>query len=334
MGGSGGGSAPGGAGNAAGVAGRQSAGASGMGQAQAGGAGAETGGDSAGGMPAGGAAQAGTGGMAQNQGTDPDALATVSGWFDNEDVIPSWATANMGGARDAIIDALIKSCEMFGPEPASNPGWIEEYCWAHLTSSMLKESSYQPTLNDTENSPGRDSYSVRTVAGGATAYDPTIGLLQVRFSSTVKDYTQYGPRDAVAYIGCDFPELGHENESGDSDFWAVTGPTQYMSLMTDVACNVALGSWYYYLYATGNGVEGQPIYAYDYCELDRGTPATLTVGLLSHLNGPSGAYRTDAGSNDYLTNIRATFTACMGGTLPSPDPFTISLQPNPGQYCR
>jgi hypothetical protein len=267
-----------------------------------------------------------------------DAVKTVTAWFNNKDIIPDWATKNMGGQRDTIINAIVKTCEQFGPPAATNPGWKPEYCWAHLTGSGLKESSYTPTLNDTETSPGRDGYSVRTLPSGKTAYDPTIGLLQIRFSSTVKDYNQYGPRAAMAAVGCAFPDLGHTTEDGNSDFWAATGAKANMAMMTNVACNVALGAWYYYVNATGQGSQTKTIYVYNYCTPGCGTScptaATLTVGLLSHLNGPSGAYRTDSGSLGYVSAIKTTFQQCLGGTLPTPDPFTVKLNPARAQYCQ
>jgi hypothetical protein len=282
---------------------------------------ASTGADAGSGMPA-----------------DPDGVATVTRWFSDENIIPSWATKNMGSQRDAIISALVKTCAAFGPPAASNPGWKQEYCWAHLTGAMLKESSYTPTLNDTETSPGRDQYSVRMLPSGKTAYDPTIGLLQIRFSSTVKDYNQYGPRAAMTTVGCNFPDLGHTTEDGNSDFWAATGAKANMALMTSVPCNIALGAWYYYVNATGQGTPGRTVYVYQYCTPGCGqncpTAATLTVGLLSHLNGPSGAYSTDPGSLSYVNDIKATFQKCLGGTLPNPDPFNVKLSPARSQYCQ
>jgi hypothetical protein len=278
------------------------------------------------------------GGGSMTPPANPNGVATVTGWFNNKDIIPDWAVKNMGANRDAIISAVVRTCEQFGPPAASNPGWKPEYCWAHLSAAMLKESSYTPTLNDTETSPGRDQYSVRSLPSGKTAYDPTVGLLQIRFSSTVKDYNQYGPRAAMTAVGCTFPDLGHTTEDGNSDFWAATGAKANMAMMTSVPCNVALGAWYYYVNATGQGTQNKTIYVYNYCTAGCGTScptaATLTVGLLSHLNGPSGAYRTDSGSLGYVNAIKTTFQQCMGGTMPSPDPFTVKLNPARAQYCQ
>jgi hypothetical protein len=154
----------------------------------------------------------------------------------------------------------------------------------------------------------------------------------------VKDYNQFGPRAAMTAVGCNFPDLGHTTEDGNSDFWAATGAKANMSMMTNVACNAALGAWYYYVNATGQGTQNKTIYVYQYCMAGCGsscpTAATLTVGLLAHLNGPSGAYRTDSGSLGYVNAIKSTFQQCMGGTLPSPDPFTVKLNPSRTQYCQ
>ena len=100
-----------------------------------------------------------------------------------------------------------------------------------------------------------------------TADNPTIGLLQIRFSSTVHDFAAQGPQDRLACVGCTFPSTfaTHASESGDSDFWAVSGPTQNLTLMESVACNVGMGAWYYYTYATGNGNPSKVTYLAQYC---------------------------------------------------------------------
>ena len=38
-------------------------------------------------------------------------------------------------------------------------------------------------------------------------------------------------------------------------------------------------------------------------------------------------------SNTYVTGIKGRFTSLLGGTLPSPDPFTQSLSPEQSTYC-
>jgi hypothetical protein len=245
-----------------------------------------------------------------------------------------------GTERTQVIDAIIKACSEFGP-PASDTGWKPQYCWAHLVAAIEKESSYNATENVA------DTYSKRAI-GAETANDPTIGLLQIRFSSTVHDFAAEGPLDKLACIGCTFPAsfATHKNDSGggNSDFWAVSGPPQNLALMESVACNVGLGAWYYYTYATGNGNAGQVTYLDAYCK-GQGTAANLTTGLRSHLEGPDGAkgvlanlaalnalQTSDSNAYNYITQIRTWFDTMMGGS-PTPDPFFITLSPMPSQYC-
>jgi len=187
----------------------------------------------------------------------------------------------------------------------------------------VAESSYNPSASNL------DDYGRRSLSAGGTANDPVVGLLQIRFSSTVQDYNYYGPLDKMAAIGCSWPaELsGHAT---DETFWATSGGTTYLAFMQDVACNIGLATWYYFVNATGNG-GSTATYAYQYCQ-GQGTAGTLVIGLLSHLQGPGFARPADA-SNTYVTGIKGRFTSLLGGTLPSPDPFTQSLSPEPSKYC-
>jgi hypothetical protein len=100
--------------------------------------------------------------------------------------------------------------------------------------------------------------------------------------------------------------------------------------MQDVACNIGLATWYYFINATGNG-GSTATYAYQYCQ-GTGTAGTMVIGLLSHLQGPGFTRPPDA-SNSYVTGIKGRFTSLLGGTLPSPDPFTQSLSPETSKYC-
>jgi uncharacterized membrane protein YfcA len=108
--------------------------------------------------------------------------------------------------------------------------------------------------------------------------------------------------------------------------------------MNDPACNVALGAWYYYLYATGNGA-AQTMHLDAYCA-GQGVSANLVTGLLSHYLGPDGGRGIvyDLGSlwgapYDYVASIKALFDTMIppaGGT----HPFFVPLSPSPSQYCR
>ena len=140
---------------------------------------------------------------------DPDAVSRVSGFIDT---LP-WGQDNIAPYRDDYIDAVIKTCIEFAP-PVDD--W-QVWCQAQLVASSCKESSLNPELVV------EDSY------GGAA--DPTVGLTQVRFSSTVQDYNSSGPKDALERIGCPLPDF-----SGGSD-WGSSGP-ENTSFMQDVRCNL------------------------------------------------------------------------------------------------
>ncbi len=266
---------------------------------------------------------------------DPAAAATVSGYMDK---LPF--NNPSGAKRTAIIDAILKSCEVFGATVAKDPGWDRKYCWAHLTAGINKESGYNP------DSVMPDSYGTRTTAAGK-ANDPTVGLLQIRFSSTVRDFVTLGNTTSLSCVGCTFPAAfaTHKNESGDSAFWAVSGPQQNLAMMKDVACNVALGSWYYYYNATSNGKASAPTYLSAYCG-GGGTTGNLITGLLSHLQGPESGkgvignpaqlnalQGSNNGAYQYVTQIKSQFDA-MVGTISGNHPFFVPLVPNKSQYCQ
>jgi hypothetical protein len=117
-----------------------------------------------------------------------------------------------------------------------------------------------------------------------------------------------------------------------------------MSLMTTPACNVALGAWYYYVNATGNGNASRATYIDDYCA-GGGTAANIVTGLRSHLEGPSSAHgvidasglaalaNSDPGSYGYVTAIKGWFDGMIGPSAGT-HPFFLALTPSPAQYCR
>jgi hypothetical protein len=266
---------------------------------------------------------------------DPAAATTVGAFLDK---LPS--NKPTGALRSQIIDAVIASCHVFGPPASSNPGWQRQHCWAHLVSAIQKESSYSATVSV------KDAYATRAI-GNAKANDPTVGLLQIRFSSTVHDYVALGRPDSLACVGCTFPAAvtAHQAEPGSSSFWAVTGPTQNLALMQSAACNVGLGAWYYYVYATANGKPTATTQLDAYCA-GGGTGANLVTGLLSHLEGPDGGrgilgsmaalnarQGSDPGGYAYVTGIKTLFDTMIpaaGGT----HPFFVGLAPSASQYCR
>jgi hypothetical protein len=199
----------------------------------------------------------------------------------------------------------------------------------------VAESSYNPA------SVVNDSY-------GGTA-DPTVGLLQDRFSSTVHDYNYYGPMAKMAAIGCTWPsEL--LTQADTSSWWRANG-VNYLSFMQDVACNIGLATWYYFYNATGNG-GSTAVWISNYCA-GQGVAGTMVVGLLSHLMGGNFTRPADA-NNAYPWGIECcacgnpsgcTCTGCTGrfaafmgigtsASRPSPDPFQEALAPEPSKYCK
>lgn len=285
---------------------------------------------------------------------DPAEFALVQSWLKNTTAtgaLPDYAYNNIatnfpaGAAFDTLACSIAMSCLEFAPSEAD---WLRK-CEAVLTSAIVAESSYNP------NSVVMDSYSTRAV-NGTTANDPTIGLLQIRFSSTVHDYNYYAPMDKIAAIGCTWPsEL--TTQTDDPTFWATQGGASYIGFMQQVPCNIGLAAWYYLYNATGNGGTSA-VWIPNYCG-GQGITGNMVVGLLSHLMGGNFPRPADA-NNPYPWGIECCacgspandpcksqctadgctgrFAALMGiGTSsarPSPDPFQEVLNPEPTKYCK
>ena len=298
----------------------------------------------------GGAADAGgsTGTNSACPGADAAEFALIQAWLHNTTAVgalPSYAYNNIktnfpaGTAFDKLACSIAMSCVEFAPMEAD---WLRK-CEAVVTSAIVAESSYNP------NSVVTDTYATRAVSG-ATANDPTVGLLQVRFSSTMHDYNYSGPMAKMAAIGCTWPpEL--QTQADTATFWAAAGGTTYLSFMQDVACNIASAAWYYFYNATGNG-GASAVWISNYCK-GEGIAGTMVTGLLSHLQG--GSYPRPADPNNpypwgieccacgnpsgcTCTGCTGRFAAFMGiGTTssrPSPDPFLETLVPETTKYCR
>lgn len=257
-----------------------------------------------------------TGGSTSN----PDAAATISDWMNS--CLPY---GNPTGAnRTQIIDAIIGACTQFGPPPEKNSGWKEEYCWAHLLGSILKESSYNVT---SINEPGSD---------------PTVGLTQIRFSSTVCDFYTGGPRARLEAMGCQFPSdfADHASEQCSAAFWkSGGGDSAHTTWMQTPSCNIGLGAWYYYVYSTGGGDTSKTNYLYQICS-GAGKGANLATGLMSHLRGPSNQWASIPDMNsvpsagtDYFNAI-AKVMDCALGSVSGTHPIFMPLVPNTTQYCK
>ena len=300
----------------------------------------------------GGTATGGTTGSTTCPDADPAEFALVQAWLHNttaKGALPSYAYNNIatnfpaGVAFNQLACSIAASCKEFAPNETN---WVRK-CEAVLASAIVAESSYNPASVVT------DTYATRSV-NGTTANDPTVGLLQIRFSSTVHDYNYYGSIPKMTAIGCNWPTT-LTTQADDATFWATKGGTTHLSFMQDVTCNVALGAWYYFYNATGNGGSAATWIA-DYCGSKGGTAGTMVVGLLSHLMG--GNYSKTTAGNDgthvypwgieccangnpassTCTGCSGRFAAFMGiGTTaarPSPDPFAENLAPDKSKYCR
>ncbi len=360
-----GGSPAGGAQSAAGASGKPSSGGASAGASSgAGGVPGASGAASGGGASAG--ASSGAGGTSGSSGAsgssggagggtgatacpgaDAAEFALVSGWLDNtttKGALPAYAYSNIlqnfpaGAAFNKLACSIAMSCVEFAPMEAN---WLRK-CEAVLTSAIVAESSYTPSSDVV------DPYATRTVET-VTANDPTVGLLQIRFSSTVHDYNYYGPLPKIAAIGCAWP-AGLSSQPDTDTWWATQGGVSYVPFMQDISCNIGLAAWYYFYNATGNG-GANAVYISDYCA-GHGTAGTMVDGLLSHLMG--GGYPRPADANNAYpwgieccaggspsdttcTGCTGRFAAFMGiGTSaarPSPDPFQEQLAPETAKYC-
>ena len=289
-----------------------------------------------------------TGTVAGCPNADPTEFGVVSDWLNNKTAIgalPNYAYSNIkknfppGAAFDRLACSIAMSCQMFAPVETD---WLRK-CEAVVTSAIVAESSYNPVSVVT------DTYATRTV-GTVTANDPTVGLLQIRFTSTVHDYNYNGPMAKMATIGCSWPpELAAQADT--NTWWATSGGTTYLSFMQDVACNIALATWYYFYNATGNG-GASAVWISNYCK-GQGIAGNMVVGLMSHLQGGSFVRPADA-NNPYPWGIECcscgspsgcACTGCTGrfaafmaigtsGARPSPDPFQEVLNPEPTKYCK
>jgi hypothetical protein len=263
---------------------------------------------------------------------DPAEVARVAGWLSNPNSgLESWAYTNIdmyfpvGPKRDRLVQSIVGACAAFAPRL---PNW-QEYCEAIETSQIVSESSYIPG-SPTPGPPSTPSVNYDAYATRSGANDPTVGLLQIRFSSTVHDYNYYGPLPTIQAIGCNWPS-GLATQADVSTFWNAQGGTvANLTFMEDPACNIPLAAWYVFMNATGNG-GANAVYAQGYCA-GNGIAGNVVDGLLSHLDGP-GYPRPADPTNSYPAGIKTRFVKLLGG-LPSPDPFGVTLSPNVAQYCK
>lgn len=162
------------------------------------------------------------------------------------------------------------------------------------------------------------SYDTQAGATGA-AGDPSVGLLQIRFSSVVLDFANYGPVDALTRIGCNFGTVT------SSDSYATKG-----AMMLDVNCNIAIAAWYYFIFASGNGGPSV-VWVDQYCS-GGGVAGNLHIGMASFLMGGDAAHSSLSGADFYYNEIKSWFDPCV--TYSGTHPFELSIQPDTGKYCK
>jgi hypothetical protein len=240
----------------------------------------------------------GTGG-AETGGTtsvDPDVSAAINACMDK---LP-WGARDMSAdERAPIVAAIVHACAVFAP-----PGeeW-QTYCQMFLVGAINAESSY-------------DTRAGTQGAGD----DPSVGLLQIRFGSTVRDFADYGPFDALKRAGCDFGTVT------SSDSYATKGDQ-----MLDVNCNLAIGTWYYFIFGSGNGGP-DVVWVYQYCGENAGVAGNLHIGMACHLMGAEAAHSSLSGADSYYDNIKSWFDPCVSYT--GTHPFERTIEPDRDKYCR
>ena len=243
-----------------------------------------------GGKPATGGA--GTGGATS---VDPNVSAAISACIDK---LPYGGSTLSAAQRAPIITAIVNACAQFAPPGAQWQTW----CQMFLAAAINAESSY----------------NTQAGATGA-AGDPSVGLLQIRFSSVVLDFANYGPIDALTRAGCNFGTVT------SSDSYATKG-----TMMLDVNCNVAIGAWYYFIFASGNG-GSTVVWVDQYC-MGGGVAGNLHIGMASFLMGGDAAHSSLYGADYYYNEINGWFDPCV--TYTGMHPFELAIQPDTSKYCR
>lgn len=197
--------------------------------------------------------------------------------------------------HQAIGDAILDACPIYFPEfPLLN-------CARIFVSNVLKESTfYQFEVNETD-----------------TEF-PTLGLLQIRRSSTVEDFNAYGNTSVLQARDVYFADPTNDE-------------------MMHILYNIHLGMWYISLHGRSNAQ-----YARVYCtdrETIEANPGTLTVGLSSHRIGPTAYREGDAGdlatAQNYVDEIRTDYLSLFTaeGQTPDADYFNQTL-PYLASLCR
>ncbi len=234
---------------------------------------------------------------------DSGDAARVSGYID---VLP-WGQEALdnAGKRDEFIEAVIRACAEFAPPDEDWQIW----CQAFLVAAACRESSLDVGLVHWD------------------IPDPPVGLFQIRFGCSVREFDKYGKKEALERIGCEWPDFSGLSD----DDWAE--PTlEQIKWMQNVECNVGIGAWVYFLMASGNGAP--PYYVHNYCA-GEGTPGNLVIGMLDYFIGPGGSTNfneDDPYSHPYVAPIKEYFDLMITPT-PDPHPFIRKFETSPCQHC-
>jgi len=73
-------------------------------------------------------------------------------------------------------------------------------------------------------------------------------------------------------------------------------------MMLDVTCNIALGTWYYFIFGSGNGGPSV-VWVYQYCQ-GSGVAGNLHIGMACHLMGAEAAHSSLSGADYYYNQIQ------------------------------
>jgi hypothetical protein len=243
----------------------------------------------------GGSGSGGANGTGGTSSIDPGASAAISACMDR---LPYGGSTLSAAERAPIITAIINTCAAFAPPGAQWQTW----CQMFLVGAINAESSF-------------DTQAGATGAAG----DPSVGLLQIRFSSVVTDFANRGPVDTLTSIGCDFGTVT------SSDSYATKS-----AMMLDVNCNVAIGAWYIFVFASGNG-GSNTVWVDQYCA-GGGVAGTLHIGMACFLMGADAAHSSLSGADYYYNEIKGWFDPCV--TYSGTHPFELAIQPDTIKYCR
>jgi hypothetical protein len=237
---------------------------------------------------------AGTGGVGTGGSisVDPNAAAAIEACMLQ---LPWGAPALTAEERAPIIHAIINTCVEFAPPGAE---W-QQWCQMFLVAAINAESSYDVLAN-------------------ATGDNPAVGLMQITFTSTVVDFADYGPVDALERVGCDFGTVT------DSDSFSTK-----REMMIDPYCNVALGAWYNFIFGSGNGGD-EAVWVWAYCQ-GGGVAGNLHIGMACHLMGAEAAHSSLEGADFYYNQIVEWVEPCI--TYDGTHPFERTIEPDMGKYC-